>query len=1236
MPRAERPLATGDSALLRFAADLRLLRQKAGNPTYRELSKRAHFSVTTLSSAANGRQLPSLNVALAYVRACDGDEAEWEQRWHQVAAELAVTETKSADAEADVRAPYVGLAAFQPEDADLFHGREHLVGELTERMIRQRFVAVFGASGAGKSSLLRAGLVPRWTGPVVLFTPGPHPVEECAVHIARLAGTAPGQVHTDFMADAQNLHRAVRMAADEDVLIIVDQFEETFTLCRDEAERTRFVDLLLTAVTSPNSRAKVVLGVRADFYSHCTRHPGLVRAMVDAQVAVGPMTTGELRRAIVQPAVRAGCTVEGALLAELVAQAAGNAGVLPLLSHALRETWRRRKGNALTLAAFQAAGGVDSALARTAESVYSGLTEARQHLVRDLFLRLTALGEGTEDTKRRITRSEVDKDTTDVLDVLAEARLITVADETVEIAHEALIHAWPRLRQWLAADREGLRTHRHLTEAAQEWSSLREDPGALYRGARLIVAKEWAAKAGTSLNPVERAFLDASVEQEERETAAGRRRARQLRYLAVGLAVLLVVVTVISVVAVEQRKDAEQARQVAISRQLATQALTIAETDPGRAKLLSLEAYRTEPTLEARGALLSMSAHSDYRTELPAHTGAVSQIAFRPDGSIVSVGRDRTVAVWDPARRTRIATMTGHDTWLKALATTPDGRFAATGGDDTRVVLWDLEKRVIAGSFDQHTATVREIAFSPDGRVMASAGNDQTTRLWDVASRTPLATLTGHVGAVTTLAFSPDGKTLATGGDDQTIAMWDVASGTRVATLAENVGAVKSLDFSADGTMLASAGLGPAVHLWDVRGRTRITTFTGHTEEAVIALKFSRDGKTLVSAGNDMVIRMWDVPNRVPRAVLAGHQASVYTLAFSPDGRVLASAGEEGKIIFWDPQAPSLRGLGSVYDMAFTPDGQTLATAGPGNTTLWDVRTRSPRRVEVGGGSVNGIAFSQDGRTAATVKEAPRQPPGQPGNDLELWDLTTGAPPVSLPGHSAAVTDVALTLDGRTAATASADRTVILWDVVNRTRLATLDIAAVSSGLAFSPDGRLLAVADHDNQMVTLWDIATRSRKAQLRGHGGWARSVAFSPDGRILASASSDQTVILWDLATGAQITRLTGHKDAYFNGLAYSPDGKTIAYTSADDTVLLWDVERRTVSARLTGHLAGVRAVAFSPDSRTLATAGADGTIILWDTDPERVADGICGTVSRNLTAEEWAQFVPELAPRDTCPAR
>ena len=610
MSRGERPLDAGDGALLSLAADLRRLRNEAGRPTYRVLSARAHYSVATLSAAAAGHRLPSLAVTLAYVRACGGDPAEWERRWHEVAAELAADAAAGAGEAGldDERAPYAGLAAFQADDAERFFGRERLVEELLERLVRRRVVAVFGASGAGKSSLLRAGLVAGLSGQgrrTLLFTPGPHPLEECAIQLAGATGGTPGQLHTELVADPRNLHRLVRQALADDpgeaeLVLVVDQFEEVFTLCAEQAERARFIDALLTAARTQNSRCRVVLGVRADFYAHCTSHADLVEALRDAQVVVGPMSADELRQAIVQPAVRAGYTVEGALLATLVAHALGQVGVLPLLSHALVETWRRRRGNTLTLAGFQAAGGIDDALARTAEALHTALNPHQQRIARNLFVRLSVPGEGTEDTKRRITRGELDiadPDVTLVLEHLARGRLLTLDRDSVEITHEALIRCWPRLRDWLAEDREGQRLHRQLTEATGAWESLHRDPGVLYRGTRLALARDWATRNDAALTGREREFLNSSLAAEAGEHAAVRRRARRLRQLVALLTVLLILATTATAYAVHAQQTATGQRNVAVSQKVANQATAMRESDPALAAQLSLAAYRLVPTI---------------------------------------------------------------------------------------------------------------------------------------------------------------------------------------------------------------------------------------------------------------------------------------------------------------------------------------------------------------------------------------------------------------------------------------------------------------------------------------------------------------------------------------------------------------------------------------------------------------------------------------------------------------
>ncbi|MFF9203813.1 helix-turn-helix domain-containing protein [Streptomyces sp. NPDC014986] len=499
--------------MFEFAARLRKLREQAGRPTYRDLARHAHYSIATLSSAAAGRQLPSLAVTLAYVRACGGDEREWELIWRRTAdacagaPAAAATENRHSD---DARPPYAGLAAFREADAGVFFGRERLTGALVEHLKERRLLVLFGASGSGKSSVLRAGVLPAFVGvPTLVFTPGPHPLEECANRLAARAGVAPGPVRAELAAESGALHRMVRQilagrqegdSATEELLLVVDQFEEVFTLCRDAEERERFVASLVHAAQAPDSRTRVAVAVRSDFYTHCTRSPGLVDALPHAHHPVGPMTVEELRAAIVRPAARARLTVESALLTTLTADAHGRSGALPLLSHALLETWGRRRGNALTLAGYRAAGGFEGALTQTAEAFYRALSDSQRRATRRLFLRLVALGEGTEDTKRRVPRQELDDgpDTALVLEQATRARLLTVDGDHVEIAHEALIRCWTRLGDWLDEDRDQERLLRALTEATALWESLDHDRDILYRGVRLAAVKDLPRQALTA------------------------------------------------------------------------------------------------------------------------------------------------------------------------------------------------------------------------------------------------------------------------------------------------------------------------------------------------------------------------------------------------------------------------------------------------------------------------------------------------------------------------------------------------------------------------------------------------------------------------------------------------------------------------------------------------------------------------------------------------------------------
>ncbi|WP_367129771.1 XRE family transcriptional regulator [Saccharothrix sp. HUAS TT1] len=850
MPRGERPLDVGDSPLLRFAADLRSLRDRAGGHSYRQLGARAHYSATTLSDAAGGRKLPTLAVTLAYVRACEGDVTEWEDRWRQVAAEVLPTAEPGPE---EGHPPYAGLAAYGTADAEWFFGRDQLLDDLEHRIAQRRFVAVFGASGAGKSSLLRAGLVPRLTGRVVVTTP---------------SDTGAPDLDVD--------------------LLIVDQFEEVFTLWPDADQRASYVDALLTA------RCKVVVGVRADFYEHCAQHPALVRALTDGQMLLGPMGPEELRQVIMQPAVKASCTVETALVSRLIADATGQPGVLPLMSHALLETWRRRRGTTLTLAGYEAAGGVQHAIAQTAERTYTSLERHQRVLARQVFLRLTALGDGTEDTKRRLPRAELDHDVDVdvVLDRLAHARLLTLDRDSVEIAHEALIRSWPRLRGWLAEDREGLRTMRRLTEAAATWDSLGRDPDALYRGTRLDTAIEWTQRDGVRTSAQERDFLAESRSARDRERLLAHRRTRRLRQLVALLAVLLVFAGTAVVLAIKAQNEAAEGWRSSAAYYVANQAQGLRSSEPRLADQLTIAAHYLNPTDETRDGVLSARATSAQNTA--ERTAFASAQALSPDGvpqpNTRALGpADETVTsiATDDAGRAFATTLVGKvakvwdvtDAAADVVHTFPfpvdviafdpaRARNLITVSNARDVVVWDWsdpDRPVERSRLPGHSRPVTGVAHSADGEVVATHDDMGVVRLWDLADLAlPRALVQLDTDLdVTSVALSNDHRAIAIGGahgDVRLLDLSDPAAPRETWTGKAHRGPVQTLGFRSDGTALATVGTQDKVALWDVSDRgapVELGRINGLTE-GVYRVSFGDTRDNVVTHRSNGTTRSWE------------------------------------------------------------------------------------------------------------------------------------------------------------------------------------------------------------------------------------------------------------------------------------------------------------------------------------------------------------------------------------------
>jgi WD40 repeat protein len=1174
---------------------------------------------------------------------------------------IAPKPTIDLDEQVELENPYKGLRAFQEADAVDFFGRSALIEQLLKRLAEPgRFLAVIGPSGSGKSSVVKAGLLPAIRGGglpgsqtwfIAEMTPGTAPLEQVANALTKLAVNPNGKLLDRLRQDDRGILEGVNQALPNDgrteLLLLIDQFEEVFTLVETEADRVHFLNSLKMAVNDPASRLHLIITLRADFVDRPLQYIDFGELLRKHNEFVLPLSRAELRESIVAPATGVGAIVEDELITTMINDVGDQPGALPLLQYALTELFERRKGRRLTLEAYRESGGVLGALARRAEEIYIGLSKPDQEAARQLFLRLVTLGEGTEDTRRRVKQTELtamggdQKSLNEVIDTYTRYRLLTIDRDvatripTVEVAHEALIRTWTRLREWLSASREDLRIQRRLMAAATEWFHGHHETSFLASGARLDQFEAWSKETTLSLGTEEKEFLAASIAEREKQNAAETDRkareaatarlARNFQRITVGLALVGILAVLALFAAANQAVTAqEQARQAqAVIATAQTQVAVIQNTlTPAQVNLDRANGLISTAQTQIAAAALTLTP-AQQRLSDANNLAATAQTQVAVAGLTLTPAQQRL----DSANN---------------LVSTAQTQVALSG-----MTLTPAQQRLDSANSLIATAQTQvanlALTLTPAQQRLNDANNLAATAQTQVA--------------LSALTLTPAQQQLIKANTSVAVAQTQVNQVGQTLTPVQGMLSTAQAQIGQANVTMTAVAVSVQAQSDNIYAFTRAgqadNVITTHGDPQLAAL-LSIDGlkHTYSPQADAQLIRAFDQNQKV-KVYVTPNSAVLRSGAISHKKQFAAAGTDDGHLNIWDTSTGKIvhdwdAHADSITALAFSPDdAYLLSGSADGTATVWDMSTfSSVKEFSTNSKTVRGVAWSPDGKYIAVGSDSQGiylfdgatynlyknilPPDGSPtldqivfsydshmfmtatNNVAHLWNVADGALLVSYERPANLITSIGFSPDGTQVLTGSDDGAVQIWDRVTAKLVHTFngDQQPVL-GVAFSMDGNRLAGASYDNN-VFVWDIPTGKLVYTLPEHSSSVIGVSFTDRDHVF-TVSDDGNLRLWALVPN--YTRIWGGHTDYVAALALSHqpvDGRIlVASVGGDKNVILWDFNTGEIVRKLSlNGVTDYTNVEFSLDDKLIATTSNDGIIRLWkvkiEEPPSELTDG------------------------------